>query len=110
MRPFVVLCNEYTASAGEIFTAALRDYTVSGILNGKTVGVTTYGKGIMQNTFSYPLDGSSVTMTVAYYDPPCGVNYHGIGVVPDLIVELGDEGDSQLDAAYEMLKTLINVN
>ena len=108
--PFVVLCNEHTASAGEIFTAALRDYTVEGILKGKTVGVNTYGKGIMQNTFSYPLDGSSVTMTVAYYDPPCGVNYHGVGVVPDVVVELGDEGDNQLEIAYETLKSLINNN
>ncbi len=108
--PFVVLCNEYTASAGEIFTAALRDYTVDGILKGKTVGVNTYGKGIMQNTFSYPLDGSSITMTVAYYDPPCGINYHGIGVAPDVIVEPSDEGDNQLEAAYETLKNLINDN
>ena len=108
--PFVVLCNEHTASAGEIFTAALRDYTVEGILKGKTVGVNTYGKGIMQNTFSYPLDGSSVTKTVAYYDPPCGVNYHGVGVVPDVVVELGDEGDNQLEIAYETLKSLINNN
>ena len=108
--PFVVLCNEYTASAGEIFTSALRDYAAYGLLKGKTVGVTTFGKGIMQNTFAYPLDGSSVTMTVAYYDPPCGVNYHDIGIEPDVKVELGDEGDNQLEAAYETLKNLINEN
>ena len=80
--PFVVICNEYTASAGEIFTAAIRDYRNEGILNATIVGTTTYKKGIMQNSYYYPFDQSTVTLTVAYYNPPCGENYHGIGVTP----------------------------
>ena len=108
--PMVIICNEYTASAGEIFTAALRDYDELGVIDATIVGTNTYGKGIMQDTMIYSLDQSSCTMTVAYYDPPCGVNYHGTGITPDVKVELTEDGDVQLDAAYEALKSLINAN
>ncbi len=106
--PFVVICNEYTASAGEIFTAALRDYDDQGLLSATIVGTRTFAKGIMQNTYYY-IDQSSITMTVAYYDPPSGVNYHGTGVTPDVVVENTDsQVDLQLEAAYsEMQKLLI---
>lgn len=107
--PFVVICNEYTASAGEIFTAAIRDYRNDGDLDATIVGTTTYKKGIMQNTYYY-FDQSSVTMTVAYYNPPCGENYHGIGVTPDRIVELEKDSDTQLDAALEEMLKLTNDN
>ncbi len=111
--PMVVLCNEYTASAGELFTAAVRDYTNTGLLNGRIVGQTTFGKGIMQNSWIHP-DGSSVAMTVAYYNPPCGVNYHGVGITPNRSVlnEIKDGViiDKQLEAAYEELNLLINAN
>ena len=107
--PMAVICNEYTASAGEIFTSAIRDYRNEGLIDATIVGTTTYGKGIMQNTYSYA-DGSSITMTVAYYNPPCGVNYHGTGVTPDINVELTETGDAQLDRAFEAVKNLINAN
>ena len=107
--PMVVICDQYTASAGEIFTSAIRDYRNDGLINATIVGTTTYGKGIMQNTYSYA-DGSSFTMTVAYYNPPCGINYHGTGVYPDINVTLTGEGDAQLDAAYEAAKKLKNAN
>ncbi len=111
--PMVVLCNEYTASAGELFTAAVRDYTDMGLLNAKIVGSTTYGKGIMQTSWAYT-DGSSITMTTAYYNPPCGINYHGTGVTPDreVLNEIQDGKiiDKQLEAAYEELELLINSN
>ena len=108
--PFVVICNENTASAGEIFTAAIRDYRNDNLLRATIVGTTTYKKGIMQNTYYYPLDFSSVTLTVAYYDPPCGINYHGIGVSPDVFVENTKEADLQLETAYSEIEKLINAN
>ena len=104
--PAVVICNEYTASAGELFTAAMRDYNAMGILDARVVGVTTYGKGIMQSTFSF-FDGSSITLTRAFYNPPSGVNYHGIGIVPDYPVPRSEEGDLQLDTAIDVLNKLI---
>lgn len=107
--PFVVICNQYTASAGEIFTAALRDYRNEGLLDATIVGTTTYKKGIMQNTYYY-FDESTVTMTVAYYNPPCGENYHGIGVIPDAVVENTETEDVQLKVAFDELEKLINDN
>ena len=108
--PCVVICNEYTASAGEIFTSAVRDYRNDGQLTATIIGTTTYGKGIMQSTYYYPLDQSTVTFTVAYYNPPCGENYHEIGIVPDVVVELEGATDTQLEAAVNELIKLINDN
>ena len=51
--PMVVIVNENTASAAELFAAAIRDYD-----KGKLIGVTTYGKGVMQNTYTLQ-DGSN---------------------------------------------------
>ena len=111
--PIVVLCNEYTASAGELFTAAMRDYADEGLLNAVTVGTTTYGKGVMQAGFGYT-DGSSIIFTVAYYNPPCGENYHDIGIEPDIKIENAYDGDTLIDSQYkkaiEEIKSLINAN
>ncbi len=102
--PSVVLCNEGTASAGELFTAALRDYNDMGILSATVVGTSraTFGKGIMQGSFHLK-DGSVVTMTTALYNPPCGINYHGEGVLPDVIC---DEAEVLDVACAELLKLL----
>ena len=107
--PMAVLVNENTASAAELFTAAVRDYDKALI-----VGTTTYGKGCMQSTI--PLsDGSAVTVTNHMYNPPFSDNYHGVGIVPDVEIELDesledknfykitDEEDNQLTAAVEAL-------
>lgn len=105
--PSVVICNGYTASAGELFTAAMRDYSSMGILDAEIVGTTTYGKGIMQSTYPF-FDGSSITLTSAFYNPPSGVNYHGVGITPDHTVEASDEGDAQMDRAIEVVKKMIS--
>lgn len=105
--PVVVLCNENSASAAELFTAAMRDYDDMGILDVTVVGKTTYGKGVMQSTF--PLtDGSYLTLTMAYYNPPSDVNYDGIGIKPDVEVDESGEGDAQLDRATEVIKKMIS--
>ena len=106
--PVVVICDEYTASSGELFTAAIRDYRDMGLIDATIVGATTYKKGIMQNTYTYSLDRSSITFTVAYYDPPCGENYHGIGVIPDVEVPSSYTEDLQYPRALEELEKLIN--
>ena len=102
--PTVVLCNGNTASAGELFTAGIRDFETLGFFESTLVGELTYGKGIMKNTYLFS-DNSSITMTVAYYNPPCGINYHGVGITPDVLVEGENE---QLTKAYEELNKLIN--
>ncbi len=105
--PTVVICNEMTASAGELFTAGIRDLSEMGYLEATLVGTKTFGKGIMQATYTLS-DGSTLTMTVAYYMPPSGKNYHDEGITPNVTVERSQEGDAQLDAAKSEIQALIN--
>ena len=104
--PSVVICNEMTASAGELFTAGIRDLADMGYLDATLVGTKTFGKGIMQSTFTLS-DGSTITLTVAYYMPPSGKNYHEVGITPDVVVERTKDGDVQLDAAYAAIESLL---
>ena len=104
--PTVVICNEMTASAGELFTAGIRDLADMGHLDATLVGTKTFGKGIMQSTFTLS-DGSTITLTVAYYMPPSGKNYHEVGITPDVVVERTKDGDVQLDAAYAAIESLL---
>ena len=90
-----VLTNENTASAAELFTQALRDFGVA-----KSVGSTTYGKGVMQITHSLK-DGSAIRITVAQYNPPKSPNYDGIGIKPDYEVALTEEQQKNLDQLNE---------
>ena len=109
--PMVVLVNEYSASASEIFAGAVHDYGV-----GTLVGTTTYGKGIVQKTFPFT-DGSAVKMTIAYYYTPSGTCIHGEGIEPDVKVELSEDietlsdgktkVDNQLKEAIDYLEKLL---
>ena len=109
--PTVVLVNEFTASAAEIFAAALRDYRdnsdfATANKNVTIVGKNTYGKGVSQSTYLLA-DGSSVMFTSSYYNPPSGVNYHGVGIAPDegyeVEYDMDLSGDAQIKRAYEAL-------
>ena len=112
---FSVLVNGYSASAAELFTANMRDYNLATI-----VGTKTFGKGSMQSTIplsNYGFEGA-LKLTTAYYYPPSGVGYHGIGIQPDEGYEvelskelqnmninlLTDEQDNQLAAAVKALQ------
>ncbi len=86
--PMAVLVNENTASASELFAASVRDYD-KGIL----IGETTYGKGVMQQTYKLH-DGSSVKFTVAKYFSASEKSYDGVGLVPDYEITL-DEHQSK---------------
>lgn len=92
--PMVVLVNENSASASELFTGAVRAYEKATI-----VGTTTFGKGIVQQIF--PLrDGSGMKVTMAKYYTPDGVCIHKTGIEPDVTVEL-DEGEYPSTISYE---------
>ncbi len=96
--PAVVLANGNTASAGELFTAALRDFDLADI-----VGENTYGKGVIQSIFDLSEVGKAFNMelsgglklTVGYYAPPSGVNYEGKGIAPDQSVALSEEAQNK---------------
>ena len=97
--PLVVLINEESASASEILAGAVRDHQV-----GTLIGTNTFGKGIAQTI--YPLqDGTALKLTTANYYTPSGENIHGVGIAPDIEVELdsSSEEDVQLNAAWEYL-------
>lgn len=106
-KPLAVLVNGNSASASEIFAGAIKDYGI-----GTLVGTQTFGKGIVQKV--YPLsDGTAVKLTVSKYYTPKGNNIHGIGITPDVEVELDadvanaitipEEKDNQLQKAVEIL-------
>ena len=104
--PLVVLINEDSASASEIFAGAIQDYEW-----GTLIGTTTYGKGIVQTI--YPLsDGDAVKLTTAKYYTPSGNYIHGVGIEPDIELEyeyMGDgdtyemQYDNQIQKAIEVL-------
>ncbi len=83
--PMVVLVNENTASAAELFAAALKDYEVAAL-----VGKTTYGKGSMQSVLPL-IDGSALRITYRMYKPPFSDGYDGVGVKPDIEIDMAEE-------------------
>ena len=107
--PIAVICNESTASAGELFTGAMRDYGESGVLKTVIVGHTTYGKGVAQNSYTL-FDGSGVTFTIGYFNPPSDVNFDTVGVIPGVAVEEVVGKDAPLEKAIEEALKLTNVN
>lgn len=101
--PMTVLVNKNSASGAELFAASLRDFK-----NTELVGTTTFGKGIMQDTFELS-NGSTVVLTVAAYKTTRSECYHGTGLVPDFEIENDESGyDFQLDKATEVVKKKIN--
>lgn len=101
--PLVVLINEGTASASEIVAGAIQDYG-----RGKLVGVTSFGKGSVQNWVPLSNEQGAVRVTVAKWLTPNERTIAGDGLEPDVEVEITDEEreaelDPQLDKAIEVL-------
>ena len=101
--PLVVLINEGTASASEIVAGAIQDYG-----RGKLVGVTSFGKGSVQNWVPLSNAQGAVRVTIAKWLTPNERTIHGDGLEPDVTVELTEEDfeadlDPQLDKAIEIL-------
>ena len=101
--PMVVLINEGSASASEIVAGALQD-----LQRAQLVGVTSYGKGSVQNWIPLADNQGAVRVTIAKWLTPDGRTIHKLGLTPDVIVELTDEDaaaerDPQLDKAIELL-------
>ena len=111
--PMVVVTNKDTASAAELFTQVLKDYNKAVSVGDKT----TYGKGTMQSVRKLN-DGSAISITVAWCNPPKSANYNGVGVHADFEVSLSAElaskiadldisEDTQLKKALELAQTKI---
>lgn len=109
--PMVVLVNGYSASASEILSGAIRDTG-----EGTLVGTRTFGKGVVQSVIDFP-DGSGLKVTTARYFTPSGECIHGVGIEPDVEIELDEDvvtryglnnlphdQDAQLQKAIELIK------
>lgn len=109
--PMAVLVNESSFSAAEFFAAALSEYDAAIV-----VGQQTYGKGYFQTTIQLG-DGSAVGLSVGRYTTPNGVSLAGVGITPDVVVEVDEEtgfaiyagtlepqDDPQIQAAVDALK------
>ena len=101
--PMVVLVNEFSASASEVLSGALRDHG-----RAEIVGTTTFGKGSVNNFWDLE-DGSGVNFTIARWYTPSGDQIEGIGIDPDFIEEspVNGDRDPQLDRAIEILQQRI---
>ena len=106
-KPVAILVNGNSASASEVFSGAMKDYKAANL-----VGTKTFGKGIVQSIVPFG-DGTAMKVTVSKYYTPNGVNIHGTGIEPDVVVELSKDAtkngkydrknDNQLDKALDVV-------
>ncbi len=106
--PIVILINEGSASASEVVAGALQDHE-----RGELVGMTSYGKGSVQNWIPLNNDQGAVRVTIAKWLTPNERTIHDIGLAPDVEIEISDEdiaaeNDTQLEKAIELLLEKIN--
>lgn len=94
--PFVVLVNGRSASASEIFSAAMQDNK-----RGQLIGTKTYGKGLVQRLQTLQ-DGSGLYYTIARYFTPNGVCIHGIGIQPNIVVDVSEEYKQEGKTSFDI--------
>ena len=105
-KPLVVLINNGSASASEIFAGALKDHKRAIIL-----GENSYGKGSVQSII--PLrNGGGIRLTISKYYLPSGKSISEVGVIPDILVEedgddfaINTEKDNQLNYAIKLFNS-----
>ncbi len=105
-KPIVVLINNGSASAAEIFAGALKDHKRAIIL-----GENSYGKGSVQSII--PLkNGGGIRLTISKYYLPSGKSISEVGVTPDILVEeesedfiISSENDNQLKYAIKLFNS-----
>lgn len=98
--PMAVLVNRNTYSAAELFAAQLRE-SVGAYL----VGQPTFGKGYSQQTFALP-GGRALNISTRTYYTGGGVSLIGVGLIPDEVLELSAQEDTQRAAAADYLRSL----
>jgi carboxyl-terminal processing protease len=101
--PVVILMNRFSASGSEVLAAALQD-------NGRAqlVGEKSFGKGTV-NISNELDDGGQLYVSVAKWLTPDGVQIDGVGIRPDIEIQLSDEDidvrrDVQLWKALDVLR------
>ena len=84
--PIAVMINENSASASEILAASVQENNA-----GVIVGMPSFGKGIVQTTMRLDSNLGWLKLTTEAYYTPNGNNIHGVGIMPDIEVDLNDE-------------------
>ena len=104
-KPIIVLINNGSASASEIFAGALKDHKRAIIL-----GENSYGKGSVQSII--PLkNGGGIRLTISKYYLPSGKSISEVGVSPDILVkeqnqfEFDTDNDNQLNSAIKLFQS-----
>ena len=104
-KPVIVLINNGSASASEIFAGALKDHKRAIIL-----GENSYGKGSVQSII--PLkNGGGIRLTISKYYLPSGKSISEVGVSPDIVIEeekqfeLETDKDNQLNYAIKLFQS-----
>ena len=105
-KPIIVLINNGSASASEIFAGALKDHKRAIIL-----GENSYGKGSVQSII--PLrNGGGIRLTISKYYLPSGKSISDVGVTPDIFIEENEDGfkiksdkDNQLNYAIKLFNS-----
>jgi len=105
-KPIIVLINNGSASASEIFAGALKDHKRAIIL-----GENSYGKGSVQSII--PLrNGGGIRLTISKYYLPSGDSISEVGVAPDIVVEetgdnfkINSKNDNQLNYALKLFNS-----
>ena len=105
-KPIIVLINNGSASASEIFAGALKDHKRAII-----IGENSYGKGSVQSII--PLqNGGGMRLTISKYYLPSGKSISEVGVTPDILVEeqdndfsISSEQDNQLNYAIKLFNS-----
>lgn len=90
----VILINNGSASASELLTLSLKEN-----LNAYTVGVTSYGKGTVQEVKKY--NNIQYKYTTKLWLSPSGKSINETGITPDLEVKPDNNGDNQLQSALK---------
>lgn len=90
----VILINNGSASASELLTLSLKEN-----LNAYTVGVTSYGKGTVQEVKKY--NNIQYKYTTKLWLSPSGKSINETGIIPDLEVKPDNNGDNQLQSALK---------
>lgn len=103
--PLIVLTNEGTASASEIFAGAIQDHN-----RGLVLGTKTFGKGSVQNVI--PLNsGASLKVTIAEWLTPKGRFIHKKGISPDEEIKRTDEDwENEKDPVIERALDIIGTD
>lgn len=96
--PTIILVNNGTASAAEIFSAALSENSLA-----KIVGTQTFGKGTGQSLANFP-EGSALKYTIFEWLTPESKSIEKNGLTPEFVIDNSNQTDLQLQKALELIK------